>query len=93
MANPNVAPDDSKEASLFALGQIWPMVAISAGLAIVLVWAEEHRFWLAAQATVVGILLLLSFSAWIWWERHPAVSGTCPMERTADLIRVSMELK
>jgi hypothetical protein len=79
MANPNVATNGSTEVSISAFREIWPMVAVSAGLAIVLVWAEEHKFWLAAQATVVGILLLLAFSGWVWWEKrnkHPQFSIT-----------------
>jgi hypothetical protein len=79
MANPNVATDGSTDVSISAFREIWPMVAVAAGLAIVLVWAEEHRYWLAAQATVVAVLLLLSFFAWVWWERrnkHPQFSIT-----------------
>jgi hypothetical protein len=77
-ASRNIRP---YEAPISALRQMVPLLAAPVGLALVvacaLVWAEERRYWLVAQACVVTICLLLSLVVWVWCEqrnKHPHLS-------------------
>jgi hypothetical protein len=46
---------------------------VTAGIATLLVSAEERQDYLTAQASLVAILLLLSLMVWDWWKanHHP----------------------
>jgi hypothetical protein len=46
------------------------LLTISAGfiLLVILVWAEQSQNWLAAQASLRTLLLLLALTLWRWWR-------------------------
>jgi hypothetical protein len=47
----------------------YPLLLLAAALLVIpLVWAEGQQEWLAAQASLITILLLLAFAAWCWWQ-------------------------
>jgi hypothetical protein len=51
---------------------------LAAGVATLLVTAEERQDWLTAQASLVAILLLLALMVWDWWKSNhqsPQLSG------------------
>jgi hypothetical protein len=56
-------------------------LVVAGGVAVLLVWAEKHKDWPWAQASLITILTVLALMAWVWWnENHP----TCqlPVEAT-----------
>lgn len=49
----------------------YPLLLLASFLIVFpLVWAEEHRCWLAAQASLITLLLLLSLAVWCWWQEN-----------------------
>jgi hypothetical protein len=51
-------------------------------LAVVLVWAEEHNDWFAAQASLVTILLLLALMFYVWRGSRDETPQSSPEVRT-----------
>jgi hypothetical protein len=54
---------------------VWLLVGAGV-VTIPLVWAEQNKNWLVAQACLVAVLALLGLAAWLWWQnnhRHPAL--------------------
>ena len=39
-------------------------------MVVPLVWAEEYQKWLAAQASLMTVLLLLALTVWCWWQAN-----------------------
>ncbi len=51
-----------------------PAGVIAFVLVFVLVWAEKNSDWMAAQASLVTILLLMALMLWGWWAvGHPSL--------------------
>jgi len=58
-------------------GKYYLGLLLAAGIAVLLVWAEEREDWVTAQASLVIILSLLALMAWVWWrENHPGCQLT-----------------
>jgi hypothetical protein len=43
---------------------------LAAGVAALLVWADQHPYYPVAQASLITILLLLVLMAWDWWKTN-----------------------
>jgi hypothetical protein len=54
-------------------GKYYLGLLLAGGIAVRLVWAEEQQDWLAAQASLVIILSLLTLMAWVWWKENRPV--------------------
>jgi len=53
------------------LRRYYPLLLLaSAGMVVPLVTAEEHQNWLAAQASLITLLLLLALTVWCWWQAN-----------------------
>jgi hypothetical protein len=46
---------------------------LAAGIAVVLVRADQHPYYPTAQASLITILLLLALMAWDWWKANRPV--------------------
>lgn len=55
-------------------------------MVIPLVWSEQRQIWVAAQASLISILLLLALTVWCWWReqnRAPDLSIKAEIYRRA----------
>ena len=64
-------PDDKQSRSAHGVRKYYPLLLLaSAAMGIPLVRAEKHQQWIAAQASLLALVLLLALTIWYWWHAN-----------------------
>jgi fumarate reductase subunit D len=64
-------PDNKQFKPAQGIRKYYPLLLLaSAVLGIPLVWADEHGQWVAAQASLLALLLFLALTIWYWWHAN-----------------------
>ena len=64
-------PDGKKHDTANPVHKYYPFLLVaSAGMVYLLVTAEDRGNWIAAQASLITVLVLLAFTVWCWWQEN-----------------------